>query len=65
MPLSASEIASLREQSKTLNAKISALLKLPNDGGGWSNNTSIKDCACYVRGLDEAKDAHGKEEAPE
>lgn len=65
MPLSASEIASLRQQSNVLNAKISALLKLPSAGGAWTNNTTIKDCVCYVRGMDEAKDVHGKEEVPE
>jgi hypothetical protein len=67
MPLSAAEIAALKEEANAMNTKITALLKIPSDGGGWTSSTSLtqKDCVCYLRGLDEAKDIHGKEELPE
>jgi hypothetical protein len=67
MPLSASEIASLKEESIALKSKISALLNIPPGAGGWTSSSSLtqRDVICYLRGLDEAKDAHTKEELPE
>ena len=67
MPLSAAEIAALKEEANAIHTKITALLKIQSDGGGWTSSTSLtqKDCVCYLRGLDEAKDYHSKEELPE
>ena len=66
MPLSASEIALLKEECNALNTKISALLKIPTEGGGWTSTLlPQKDCACHLRGLNEASDSHNKEELPE
>ncbi len=67
MPLSSAEISALKEEANASRTKITALLKIPSDGGGWTSSTllSQKDCVCYLRGLDEAKDTHSKEELPE
>ena len=66
MPLSAPEIALLKEESNVLNTKIAALVKIPTDGSGWASSMlPQKDCACFLRGVSEANDAHGKEELPE
>jgi hypothetical protein len=66
MPLSAPEIASLKEETNALHAKISSLLKISTDSSGWSSSLlPQKDCACHLRGVNEASDVHGKEELPE
>ena len=67
MPLSAQEIASLKEESNAIYTKVSALLKLPTDAPNWTSSSSltVKDSISYIRGKDEAAESHSKEELPE